>query len=352
MKNLKYLLLGLFPLGWPLSASAQGDDVAALAGDWALRIDAGGEIYSARFEFEPDAEGLSVIGEYEADGKTGRVLSVRRDEGFYVVEVATRRSGMSAKGLFIFEVIDDRLDGDVDFEVGTSVRSYEFQAKRVGGAPRAEGVLRPESPPKRATPTTVSASLPDAPNRQGEVTFRNGEQGYSGTVDTEIWGIAPSKPLDRQGTMTTDGNNGGGESQVLMRFDGVFGDRDDQAPRGSRIESASLEIVVFDPGSTVYVHRILAPWGASSTWDSLAAGLSIDNVEASTVRDGFSFGEINMDRQLVEFDVTQTVQKWSDGEPNRGWVFINTGGNGWDFYSSDWIELDLRPRLRIRYDRR
>ena len=57
-----------------------------------------------------------------------------------------------------------------------------------------------------------------------------------------------------------------------------------------------------------------------------------------------------MDKQSVEFDVTATVQKWADGEPNLGWVFVNTGDNGWDFYSSDWIEADLRPRCEIEYE--
>ena len=75
----------------------------------------------------------------------------------------------------------------------------------------------------------------------------------------------------------------------------------------------------------------------------------MDNIEASTVRDGFTFAEINMDKQLVHFDVTPTVQLWADGVENFGWVFVNTGGNGWDFYSSDWGEKEFRPMLEVTY---
>ena len=210
----------------------------------------------------------------------------------------------------------------------------------------------PNAPTADPNPESETSQSISTNKQRGKVSFCNGDRGYNETIDTEIWAIAPSKALDRQGTMTADGNNGGGESQVLMKFANVFGGSEGQAPVGSRIVSATLSIVVFDPGSTVYLHRVLAPWRESATWDGMAAGLSIDNVEASTVRDGFSFGQINMDRQLVEFDVTATVQKWSDGEPNLGWVFVNTGGNGWDFYSSDWIEPDLRPRLDIEYETR
>jgi hypothetical protein len=143
----------------------------------------------------------------------------------------------------------------------------------------------------------------------------------------------------------------GGESQVLIGFRDFFGSADQQQriPTGSRIVAAKLTVVAFDPGSTVYLHRVLVPWDESATWDGMACGLSVNNVAASTVRDDFNFGEINMDKQSVEFDVTNTVRKWAAGEPNHGWVFVSTGSNGWDFYSSDWIEQELRPSLEIQF---
>lgn len=332
------------------SVQADKSELASLIGEWQVRIDGGGEIYSATIKIRSGKEGMTGV--YRSAGHRGRVTSVEKLNDLLNVQVETRRSGMPAKGLFAFELIDNRWVGDVDFESGSSVRSYEFSAKRLDPpAPTTASPPVPKGQPK-PQPSGKPAAI-----EQGSVRFQNGANGYAGTLDTEIWAIAPSKALDRQGTMTADGNNGGGESQVLMRFDDIFNtdgspEQSGLPPAGCRVVSAKLTIIVFDPGSTVYLHRVLVPWNASATWTNMAAGVTIDNLEASNVRDGFSFGEITMDKQTVEFDVTQTVQKWADGEPNYGWVFINTGGNGWDFYSSDWLEADLRPVLEIQYERR
>ena len=328
-------------------APKQDLDAAQLAGEWEVRIDGGGEIYKAVFDLRLE-EG-KVSGRYEADGNRGRISSIRRDGKVYFIEASTVQAGMQATALFAFELIDGRWKGDVDYEAGSNVRSYEFEATRIPDVKTKRPVTAADQKPA-ALPESTMLPVRDTDRKQGKVEFQNGKNRYKGAVDTEIWAIAPSKALDRQGTMTTDGNNGGGESQVLMRFSGIFGDREDQAPRTCRIVAAKLTVVAFDPGTTVYLHRVLVPWDASATWQGMAAGLSIDNVEASTVRDGFSFGQITMDKQSVEFDVTQTVQKWADGAPNQGWVFVNTGGNGWDFYSSDWIEQGLRPKLEIEYE--
>jgi hypothetical protein len=182
-----------------------------------------------------------------------------------------------------------------------------------------------------------------------EVSFRQGQHGYKHVTDTEIWRVAPTQPLYKQGTMTSDANNGGGESQVLIRFDNIIGDEQGLLPPKSHILRAKLTVVAFDPGTTVYMHRMLVPWKRSATWKGMAAGVATDNVEASELRDGFTFGQIQMDKQSVEFDVTRTVQDWVNGDDNFGWVFVNTGSNGWDFYSSDWHEEELRPMLTIEF---
>lgn len=198
-----------------------------------------------------------------------------------------------------------------------------------------------------------AALLPagDAKNSSStRVTFQHGVGGYQGAIDTELWEVAPTKVLEKQGTMTSDADNGGGESQVLLRFDKIIGTGAGQIPAKARILSARLTVVAFDPGSTVYMHRVLVPWAGSSTWNSMSAGVSADDVEATKLRDGFTFGDIVMDKQAVEFDVAGAVQAWVNGERNYGWVFINTGGNGWDFYSSNWHELDLRPQLVVEFE--
>ncbi len=337
------LLVGCHVL---VGAAAEPSDVI---GKWKIRIDGGGEIYTAYATVKLDANTLT--GSYETEGRRRRLESVELSGDILTLVVNTQRFSRPVVATFSGDLNGDSISGEVDMDSGSRSRSYDFTATRISkpssattSQPAAQ-VSGPGSPPP---PPMRSSQQPT----QGTVSFRFGVEGYEKTVDTEIWAIAPSKSLLRQGTMTTDGNNGGGESQVLLRFGDILGDRSGQIPRDARIVSATLTVVAFDPGTTCYLHRLLIPWTPAVTWDGVANGVSVDNIEASKVRDGFTFGEINMDKQLVEFNVSSTVQRWADGDQNYGWVFVNTGGNGWDFYSSDWIEVEHRPMLEVTYEQR
>lgn len=177
--------------------------------------------------------------------------------------------------------------------------------------------------------------------------FQQGVSEYEGTVDTEIWALAPTTLLDKNGNASTDANNDGGESQVVMRFDDIIGDKELQVPAGSSVVSAKLLVSAFDQGDTVGLHRMLVPFGRAPTWDSLIAGVSADDIEASRHKDSFTFGKIAASTSSIAFDVTDTVQDWVNGHPNHGWAFINAGGNGWDFYASDFEIIKQRPKLVI-----
>lgn len=182
-----------------------------------------------------------------------------------------------------------------------------------------------------------------------KVTFQHGVNGYSGTVDTEIWALATKTILNANPNASSDGNNDGGESQVIMRFDGIFGSEESQVPKGATVLSAKLIVSAFDQGSTVNLHRMLVPFGKAATWDSMIAGVSADGLEASRHKDGFTFGTIAASTSGAIFDVTDTVQIWANGKPNFGWVFLNTGGNGWDFYASEFDKIEQRPKLVIEF---
>lgn len=182
-----------------------------------------------------------------------------------------------------------------------------------------------------------------------EISFQHGVNGYRGTVDTEIWALATKTILDENPNASSDANNDGGESQVLMRFDEIFGGGPRQIPKGSTIVAAKLVVAAFDQGSTVNLHRMLVPFGKHSTWDSLISGVSADGFEASRHKDGFTFGKIAASTSGAVFDVTDTLQIWSNGKPNHGWVFLNTGGNGWDFYTAEFDKIEQRPKLTVKY---
>ncbi|MFN7876082.1 MAG: DNRLRE domain-containing protein [Pirellula sp.] len=181
------------------------------------------------------------------------------------------------------------------------------------------------------------------------LSFQQGVDDYSGTVDTEIWALAPNTILADNPNASSDSDNDGGESQVVIRFDGIFGASEGQVPKGARVVKANLYVSAFDQGSTVHLHRMNVPFSKTATWNSLVDGVSADGLEASRTKDSLTFGKIAANTSTAIFDVTDTVQYWSAGHPNHGWVFINTGGNGWDFYSSEFEDLKQRPRLEIIY---
>lgn len=182
-----------------------------------------------------------------------------------------------------------------------------------------------------------------------ELSFQQGVDGYKGTIDTEIWALATKTILNANPNASSDANNDGGESQVLMRFESIFGTGERQIPHGSTILSAKLIVAAFDQGSTVNLHRMLVPFGKHATWDSLISGVSADGFEASRHKDGFTFGKIAASTSGAIFDVTDTLQIWSNGKPNHGWVFLNTGGNGWDFYTAEFDKVEQRPKLIVKF---
>lgn len=182
-----------------------------------------------------------------------------------------------------------------------------------------------------------------------EVSFQQGVEGYAGGVDTEIWALATKTILNANPNASSDSNNDGGESQVLMRFDDIIGPSDGLIPPGATVLDAKLIVSAFDQGTTVNLHRMLVPFGKSATWDSMISGVSADNLEACRQKDGFTFGKIAASTSGAIFDVTDTVQMWASGRPNHGWVFLNTGGNGWDFYVSEFDKVGQRPKLIVKF---
>ena len=196
----------------------------------------------------------------------------------------------------------------------------------------------------------VAGPKGDAPAEDKQtLSFQQGVNGYAGTVDIEVWAVAPNTCLEGNPNASSDSDNDGCESQILLLFDGLVGDHPGQIPPRSAVHSAQLVISAFDPGTTVYLHRMLVPWKRTATWNSLVAGVTADGLEASAQKDSFTFGKISASSSDILFGVTDTVQAWVNGAPNHGWVFINTGPNGWDFYTSEFEDVKQRPRLLVEF---
>jgi hypothetical protein len=186
---------------------------------------------------------------------------------------------------------------------------------------------------------------------QGKTTvaFQNGMNGYEGTIDIEIWAVSPNTCLEGNPSASSDADNDGGESQILLRFESLIGDKPGQIPPNSTVHSAKLIVSAFDEGNPVHLHRMLVPWKRTATWNSMVAGVTADGLEASKKVDSFTFGKIAASSSEIPFEVTDTVQLWVNGEANFGWVFINTGTNGWDFYTSEFEEVKQRPKLIVEF---
>jgi hypothetical protein len=181
------------------------------------------------------------------------------------------------------------------------------------------------------------------------VSFQQGVNEYAGTVDLEIWAVSPNTCLEGNINASSDADNDGGESQVVMRFDDIIGTSPGKLPPNAAVHSATLVVSAFDEGTTVHLHRMLVPFKKTSTWNSLVGGVTADGKEASRQKDGFTFGKIAASTSAIPFDVTDTVQAWANGTANHGWVFVNTGGNGWDFYTSEFDDVKQRPKLVVEF---
>jgi hypothetical protein len=195
----------------------------------------------------------------------------------------------------------------------------------------------------------IAAEPAKSKSARQSVTFQDGVNEYAGTVDLEIWAVSPNTCLNGNINASTDADNDGGESQVLMRFDDIIGTAPGKLPPNAAVHSATLTVGAFDEGTTVHLHRMLVPFKKTSTWNSLVGGVSADGKEASRQKDGFTFGKISASTSAIPFDVTDTVQAWANGSANHGWVFINTGGNGWDFYTSEFDDVKQRPKLVVEF---
>jgi len=139
----------------------------------------------------------------------------------------------------------------------------------------------------------------------------------------------------------------GRRTNVFLRFADLVGNDPQQIPPFAHVIAAKLRLVTTNPGHGASLHRMLTAWGAESTWDSFGGdGIQADDREAVAAAD-LTTGLVR--RGAHEFDVTESVQAWVDGQENWGWVFLPRGWDGWDFWTFDAPDADVRPQLTVLY---
>ena len=176
--------------------------------------------------------------------------------------------------------------------------------------------------------------------------FEQRQAGYLGTVDTELQEARPDVNLGQQIALNVDAAASGVSlqaAQVLMRFDGIFGNQLDQIRASDEIVSAWLELTVFNAGDSMRLHRMQQAWTDSDSWNDFGGnGIQADDVEAVSVPDALTAAPAV--GQLA-IDVTTSLRAWQqDPSSNHGWVLLPTGDDGVDFHSSDGT---LPPRLVV-----
>jgi hypothetical protein len=181
------------------------------------------------------------------------------------------------------------------------------------------------------------------------VTFQQGVGGYVGTVDTFVNSNAAQQSTNN-GAVTPLVIDGDPDiEQGLVRFDGIIGSNPGQIPLGATIQSATLTVNVTNPSvNGMALHRMLQSWSGASTWSSLTAGITANDVEAATAVDASTTFNGTVPA-LLAVPVTSGVAAWSTGATNLGWAFLPLGTDSIQFDSADVATASLRPKLSVTY---
>jgi hypothetical protein len=174
---------------------------------------------------------------------------------------------------------------------------------------------------------------------------------YNSTHDAELRESSPNNNFN-YGTgssdpeFTVDLVDGGGEAQVVLRFDDIFGASGTHVPIGSIINSATLFIDIDDRGSNLELYELTSDFGAESTvtWSSFGGGVTPGGNAQSSLTT-----TINGGGNKVTIDITSSVAAWAAGATNYGWAFIATGSNGVDFDASENSDFADRPQLFVNF---
>ncbi len=174
--------------------------------------------------------------------------------------------------------------------------------------------------------------------------FQRGLDGYSECVDTILNASSPAA----DGSALTALYVSSTSLQTLLRFNDLVGSSPGQIPANATVLSAKLILWTSNPSfNAVEVHRMLVPWDAGASWNSLQNGVSADDLEA-VAAPTFSLPPTLGNAPMI-FDVTSDVEAWLAGAANRGWALLGTGSDLWITNSSEFGTVEQRPVLEVSY---
>ncbi|MGL4422201.1 MAG: DNRLRE domain-containing protein, partial [Gemmataceae bacterium] len=179
---------------------------------------------------------------------------------------------------------------------------------------------------------------------------------YAGTSDTTLYGKNSTTSYATTPTIIVDGPDNTDTRHATLGFFSLFGNKPGQIPLGTRIEWAKLYLSTpytesNAPGGGAMFHRIQQRWRNGSTWANSFGGdgIQANNIEA---RSTMEFNTAQTTFGTKGFDVTESLQAWSDGAPNFGWVMLFNNSDAWIISSADREIVGERPRLVLSFDPR
>ena len=187
-------------------------------------------------------------------------------------------------------------------------------------------------------------------------TFQQGDgNGYSDSQDTYVRGADPNTVFgDGDLNINFDDTSNGFPEHGLLRFDNIFGGGATQIPPGSTINSAEIRFFYCNGngGLPVWFHRMLETWDeTTATWNSMSTsggGIQADDTEAVASADAIPAGPTTGTGFWTATGLASSLQAWSDGATNHGWV-IFTGDNSVCLRSKADSDLADRPLLTVDY---
>jgi alkaline phosphatase len=181
------------------------------------------------------------------------------------------------------------------------------------------------------------------------VEFQQGVDSYSGTVDANLFQdpARADTSFATAASLNVDSDEpagSGNHAQALLHFEDIFGSGAGQVPLDAQLVSARLELQVSNPGNSLSLHRMLASWSDTDTWNSRVAGIQTDGVEAAASADA-STGTVATG--TLSIDVTNSLAIWqADPATNHGWAMLPSGTDGVDFDSA---EGSVKPKLVVSF---
>jgi hypothetical protein len=169
------------------------------------------------------------------------------------------------------------------------------------------------------------------------VTFQQRVNGYTGTLDTDVWGDAPNNQYSTSTFVRVDGRSTNYPAHALLQFANLFGSGPGQIPVGAQITSAKLEITVTDDGDAVKL--CMLRWVA-------AEREHLGGIRRTMLSGQHGRSSTGYVVRVSSIDVTTSLLAWANAPlTNFGWAILQ-GTNKVQFDSS---EGTTPPKLTVTF---